>query len=78
MYIDTNVFIYAIENHPEYGQHCKRVLIKIESNEIKACASILVLIEIINVLTKINKILEKMVKNSWIYKKISKQFCLYR
>jgi predicted nucleic acid-binding protein len=59
MYIDTNVFIYAIENHPEYGQHCKRVLIKIESNEIKACASILVLIEIINVLTKINKILEK-------------------
>lgn len=59
IYVDTNVFIYAIENHPEYGEACKRILLDIEKGRLKACASILVLVEIINVLTKINKIIEE-------------------
>lgn len=59
IYVDTNVFIYAIENHPKYGKACKKVLLDIESEKVKASASVLVLVEIINVLTKINRILKK-------------------
>lgn len=59
IYIDTNIFIYAIENHPEYGEACKRVLLEVEKGRLKACASFLVLVEIVNVLTKINRIIER-------------------
>lgn len=59
IYIDTNVIIYAIENHPKYGEACKKILIDVESKKLKVCASMIVLVEIINVLTKINKILKK-------------------
>ena len=55
IYIDTNVFIYAIENHPKYGSQCKKVLKGIENSSIKAAGSILVLVEILNVLNKLNK-----------------------
>lgn len=58
-YIDTNVFIYAIENHPKYGKACAKVLFDIENEKLKAAASILVLVEIINVLSKINRVLKK-------------------
>ena len=59
MYLDTNIIIYAIENHPKYGNVCKKILLDIESGKLKVCSSILVLVEIINVLTKINKVLKK-------------------
>lgn len=62
IYIDTNVFIYAIENHPKYGNACKKFLLDIESERVEAGASVLVLVEIINVITKINKILKKQKK----------------
>lgn len=55
IYIDTNVFIYAIENHPKYGNKCKKFLEDIENEKIKVAASVLVLVELINVITKINK-----------------------
>ncbi len=57
-YVDTNIFVYAIENHPKYGQKCKKILFDIESEKVKASSSVLVLVELINVLTKINKILK--------------------
>ena len=59
IYLDTNVIIYAIENHPKYGKCCKRVLEDVESERLKASCSVLILVEVINVLTKINKILKK-------------------
>jgi predicted nucleic acid-binding protein len=59
IYIDTNIFIYAIENHPKYGKACKKILEDIESEKLKAASSVLVLVEIINVITKLNKILKK-------------------
>ena len=59
IYLDTNVFIYAIENHPVYGRHCKKALLDVEHGDLTGCASILVLVEIINVLTKINRILKR-------------------
>ncbi len=55
IYLDTNVIIYAIENHPKYGKKCKQILEDIESEKLKACCSVLILAETINVLTKINK-----------------------
>ncbi|MBI2675604.1 MAG: type II toxin-antitoxin system VapC family toxin [Candidatus Aenigmarchaeota archaeon] len=59
MYLDTNVIIYAIENHPVYGKKCRDVLKDIEDGKLKACSSFLVLIELINVLARINNLLEK-------------------
>jgi len=58
IYLDTNVIIYAIENHPKYGKKCKKILEDIESEKIKASCSVLVLAEAINVLTKLNKALK--------------------
>lgn len=58
-YLDTNILIYAIENHPEYGKQCANILKSIESGRVEACASVLVLVEVLNVLTRINRILRK-------------------
>lgn len=59
IYLDTNIIVYALENHPKYGSACRKILVDIESGRLKACASMLVLIEMINVLTKLNKILHE-------------------
>lgn len=58
-YVDTNIFVYAIENHPKYGKACKKILEDVESGKLKVSASVLVLVELINVIAKLNKILEK-------------------
>jgi len=58
-YLDTNVIIYAIESHPKYGEKCKDLLKAVENAELEVCASTLVLVEVINVLCKLNKILEE-------------------
>ena len=58
-YLDTNVIIYAIERHPKYGEKCKDILKAVEDTKLKVCASTLVLVEVINVLCKLNRILEE-------------------
>jgi predicted nucleic acid-binding protein len=30
MYLDTNIWIYAITAHPKYGEKCKQILEKLE------------------------------------------------
>ena len=59
IYLDTNVFVYAIENHLKYGKVCKKILEDIEAGKLKVSSSVLVLVELINVITKLNKILRK-------------------
>ncbi len=59
IYLDTNVIIYAIENHPKYGKKCRQILEDIETEKIKVQCSVLVLVETINVMTKINKLLKE-------------------
>ncbi len=59
IYIDTNVIVYAIENHPKYGKTCKKILEDIEAQKLEASSSVLLLVELINVLTKLNKILKR-------------------
>jgi predicted nucleic acid-binding protein len=55
MYIDTNIIGYAVENHPKYGAPCKKILMDIWENRMKASASIYVLAELVSVFRKINK-----------------------
>lgn len=59
IYLDTNVIAYAITNDDKYGKACKKILDDIEKQRLKAACSVLVLIEIINVLQKINRKLAK-------------------
>jgi len=59
IYLDTNVVIYAIENHPKYGPNCKKILDDIEAGKLKVCCSVLILVEFISALVKINRILKK-------------------
>ena len=58
-YLDTNVIIYAIESHPKYGEKCKNILKAVEDGELEVCASTLILVEVINVLCKLNRVLEE-------------------
>ena len=58
-FLDTNIFVYAIENHPKYGKSCVRILSDIQEKRIDTRASTLVLVELINVLAKLNKVLSK-------------------
>ena len=56
IYIDTNVFVYAIENHQKYGAACKKILVDIMNKDIDAACSVIVLAELLNVLVKMRKI----------------------
>jgi len=58
-YLDTNVIIYAIESHPKYGEKCKDILKAVEDAKLEVCTSTLILVEVINVLCKLNRILEE-------------------
>ena len=59
IYLDTNVIVYAIENHPKYGKKCKEILEDVESGKVKVTSSVLILVELINAIVKLNKILKK-------------------
>ena len=58
-YLDTNVIVYAIENHPRYGEACKKILQDIEGGKLRVSCSMLVLVELISVLKKLNAILSR-------------------
>lgn len=58
IYLDTNIIIYAIENHPKYGKACAKILLDIQNEKLNASSSLLVLVETINVLSKINRVLK--------------------
>ena len=38
IYVDTNVFVYAVENHPKFGRSCKRILEDVEDGKLDASA----------------------------------------
>ena len=59
IYVDTNVFVYAIENHPRYGASCKKILEDLQEGRLEAACSVLVLVELINVLKKVNDVLSR-------------------
>jgi predicted nucleic acid-binding protein len=45
-FIDTNVFIYAIELHPTFGETAGRVLGMVDSGELEGVTSSLVILEV--------------------------------
>ncbi|MGB9915494.1 MAG: type II toxin-antitoxin system VapC family toxin [Candidatus Bathyarchaeales archaeon] len=53
-FVDTNIFIYALTGHPEYGETAKNILQRIETGE-EALTSTLVLCEIAWVLEAMGK-----------------------
>ena len=61
-YLDTNIIVYVIENHSKYGNKCSKILKAIENGRLKVGCSLLVLVELINVLNRINKELKKQKK----------------
>ena len=65
-YLDTNIIAYAIENHPKYGEKCKKILEDIESEKLRVSCSVLVLVELINVLKKLNRMLSGMGKRELV------------
>lgn len=58
-YLDTDIIGYAIENHPRYGKAAAKILQDIDSGKLKAAASMLVPAELIGVLVRLNRILER-------------------
>lgn len=58
-YLDTNILVYAIEQHPEYGRSCTHILRMIQNKKLTVGASTLVLLETVGVLRKLNGILKR-------------------
>lgn len=54
IYVDTNIYVYAIIHHPVYGKPCKDILIDISRNLYEFCGSLLVAMELLGSLSKIN------------------------
>lgn len=50
IYVDTNIWIYAMTANPKYGKKCMQILEKLERGELKAAISVLVLSEVADVL----------------------------
>ena len=53
-YIDTNIYVYAIIHHPVYGGLCAEILKDIDKRAYEAYGSILVALELLSSLSKIN------------------------
>lgn len=47
IFIDTNIFLYAISNHPEHGQECNNFFDRIKDEELQGVVSLIVLNELI-------------------------------
>jgi len=45
-FIDSNIFIYAAQAHPEFGEACKKIIQDIESRKIEATTSVLNIAEV--------------------------------
>lgn len=52
VYIDSNIFFYAKIMDTRYGEACARIIKKVADGELKAVASILVILEVANALRK--------------------------
>ncbi len=56
MYLDANVVVYSVTTDPRYSAACRAWLKRIESEEIVAEASVLVLVESLHALKSLNRI----------------------
>ncbi len=54
VYIDTNIYVYAIIHHPVYGKYCAEILRDIDRGLYEVYGSILVAIELLGSLSRID------------------------
>ena len=52
VFIDSNIFVYAAQAHPEFGESCKRILEDIESGRLEAVTSALNIAEVAEVVDR--------------------------
>lgn len=72
VFIDTNVLLYAISDHPRYGTACNEFLDRVKAGEIKGKTSVIVLNELLHKLI-IGEIAEKEdVKPTQVVRRIKK------
>ena len=45
-FVDSNIFIYAAQAHPEFGEACKKIIQDIESRRIQAMTTVLNIAEV--------------------------------
>ncbi len=53
-YLDTNILVYSIEAHPVYGKACSKIIGDIKSGKLRVICSMLILVEFLNALQKMN------------------------
>ena len=71
VYVDTNIYIYAILKHPEFGGSCATILRDIASNAFEAVGSQLVAIEILGSLASIDPVVARKATNDYVKSSIS-------
>ena len=52
VFVDSNIFIYAAQAHPEFGEACKKIIKDIEREKIEAFISTINILEIGEVLDR--------------------------
>ncbi len=66
VYIDTNVFVYAILHHPEYGEKCSKILRDIKQYYYEPHGSLMVAIELLGSLSRISPSLARKAVNLYL------------
>ena len=66
VYIDTNIFVYAILHHPLYGKTCSNILRDMKKYYYEAHGSLMVAIELLGSLSKIDPSLAKKAVNLYL------------
>lgn len=46
--LDTNIFIYYFQQHPQFGSSAKKIFVSLVEDELKAVTSIITLIELLS------------------------------
>ncbi len=52
VFVDSNIFIYAVQAHPDFGEACKKIIEDIESGKIEAATTVLNIAEVAEVIDR--------------------------
>ncbi len=66
VYIDTNIFVYAILHHPEYGEKCSNIIRDIKQYHYEPHGSLMVAIELLGSLSRISPSIAKKAVNLYL------------
>lgn len=66
VYIDTNIFVYAILHHPEYGEKCSNIIRDIKQYYYEPHGSLMVAIELLGSLSRISPSIARKAVNLYL------------